>query len=105
VALSQEELVDAERQRQLQEKMRGCPFFAGVSRENAPKALKEHVAEIKRKSSQHVASVLLNLNQNEEESKDIIAKAMSAFSAASAASGDESGRFASTSPVCPVSGK
>lgn len=42
VPLSPEELVDAERQRQLAEKMKGCPFFAGVSREDAPQALKEH---------------------------------------------------------------
>ena len=45
--LSQEELVDVERQKQIADKLSGCPFFAGIKREDAPAALKKHEAVIK----------------------------------------------------------
>jgi len=40
--LTPEELVDAERERIQAEKMKGCPFFAGIKKEDAVGALALH---------------------------------------------------------------
>jgi len=60
VKLTQEELVEVERQKQLADKMKGCPFFAGINRADALKAVEEHGKIIRRKSSNKISPVTVN---------------------------------------------
>lgn len=107
VQLTQEELAEAEKQRQYAEKMKGCPFFAGISRENAKGALQQHEAIIaERKASGKVIATEASepVHQSQEEQKDLISAAMSAFSGAPQSPGlDDDDAPQHVTPSCPIS--
>lgn len=87
--------------------MKGCPFFAGISRENAKGALQKHEAIIaERKASGKVIATEASepVHQSQEEQKDLISAAMSAFSGAPQSPGfDDDEAPQHVTPSCPVS--
>lgn len=110
VQLTPEELVDAERKRQVAEKMQGCPFFAGIKKEDAARALQQHEQQIvERKESNRVLGLgEENKVEASESNQDAIFAAMNAFNAAPTPQKNQvEGEASDPSPVkqCPYKGQ